>query len=137
MDTIRVVAGVNIVDIGGTPHILLGLKPNGNWEFPGGKVREGETDKKALEREWVEELSTIVKAGKIITTMMSRIYEVAFYRVDILHRDEETIPESVDHIEVEYHPLESQMSELTMNDANKAVLEQIYNEYGDKGSLME
>ena len=137
MDTIRVVAGVNLVDIGGTPHVLLGLKSSGNWEFPGGKVKEGESDKMALEREWIEELNTTVETGMKISTMMSSIYEVAFYNVELKHTDQESIPESVEHIEVQYHPLERSMGTLTMNDANRAILEQIYNEYGDKNAFME
>lgn len=132
MDTIRVVAGVNLVEIGGTPHILLGLKSSGNWEFPGGKVEEGESDKMALEREWIEELNTTVETGEKISTMVSSIYEVSFYNVKLKHTDQESIPESMEHIEVQYHPLEQSMGGLTMNDANKAVLEQIYNEYGDR-----
>lgn len=132
MDTIRVVAGVNLVEIGGTPHILLGLKSSGHWEFPGGKVEEGESDKMALEREWIEELNTTVETGEKISTMLSSIYEVSFYNVKLKHTDEESIPESIEHIEVQYHPLEQSMGGLTMNDANKAVLEQIYNEYGDR-----
>jgi 8-oxo-dGTP pyrophosphatase MutT (NUDIX family) len=137
MDTIRVVAGVNLVDIGGTPHVLLGLKSSGNWEFPGGKVEKGETDKMALEREWIEELNTTVGTGAKISTMMSSIYEVAFYNVELKHIDQESIPESIEHIEVQYHPLERSMGTLTMNDANRAILEQIYNEYGDKNTFME
>ena len=137
MDTIRVVAGVNLVDIGGTPHVLLGLKSSGNWEFPGGKVKEGESDKMALEREWIEELNTTVETGMKISTMMSSIYEVAFYNVELKHTDQESIPESIEHIEVQYHPLERSMGTLTMNDVNRAILEQIYNEYGDKNAFME
>ena len=69
--------------------------------------------------------------------MMSSIYEVAFYNVELKHTDQESIPESVEHIEVQYHPLERSMGTLTMNDVNRAILEQIYNEYGDKNAFME
>lgn len=36
----------------------------GKWEFPGGKVEDGETKEEALEREIVEEFNTMVKVGK-------------------------------------------------------------------------
>lgn len=39
----------------------------GKWEFPGGKVEPGETDKKALEREIKEELNVQISVGKLLT----------------------------------------------------------------------
>lgn len=38
----------------------------GAWEFPGGKVEEGESDEAALEREIMEEFNTVVSIGKKI-----------------------------------------------------------------------
>jgi 8-oxo-dGTP diphosphatase len=67
MKTIIVSAGVIIKKkkvlvtqrMKGAPHGLL-------WEFPGGKVKEGEDPKEALRRELKEELDVDVEVGKII-----------------------------------------------------------------------
>ena len=42
-------------------RVLLTQRPAGShlagqWEFPGGKIREGEDPEQALQREWLEEL---------------------------------------------------------------------------------
>ena len=59
----------------------------GRWEFPGGKVEPGETEKEAIEREIKEELSIDIKAIRYITnnifenpnkTIDLRLYECKY-----------------------------------------------------------
>ena len=45
----------------GDPNVM------GKWEFPGGKVKPDENEKKAIEREINEEFELTIKANEFIT----------------------------------------------------------------------
>lgn len=69
MKTIRVVAAVirEGNKIFATQRGYGDLK--GGWEFPGGKIEEGETPQDALKREILEELDTEISVGDLIDTI--------------------------------------------------------------------
>ena len=69
MKTIRVVAAVirNGDRIFATQRGYGDFK--GGWEFPGGKIEEGETTYEALVREIREELETEIVVGELIDTI--------------------------------------------------------------------
>jgi len=65
VDKLRVVAGL----IFSQNKILLGQRPDNGihaslWEFPGGKIKNGETPEEALIRELIEELSVSIVTSK-------------------------------------------------------------------------
>ncbi len=73
MKTVRVVAAVICNSIESKNRVFATARGygefKGGWEFPGGKIEEGETPQQAVVREIQEELNATVKVGDLIHTI--------------------------------------------------------------------
>lgn len=78
--TIRVVASIIMSD-----GMVFAAKRDygelkGYWEFPGGKIEEGESPKEALKREIEEELGTEIEVGEFF---MNEQYDYPSFHLDM------------------------------------------------------
>jgi len=82
------VAAVALID--GDGRVLLARRPAGKdmaglWEFPGGKVQEGETPEGALARELKEELGIDVDAACLAPVSFSSTNSADFHLLMLLY----------------------------------------------------
>lgn len=127
---IQVVAGINIKYVDNIPFVLLGLKPSGVWEFPGGKVENQESHSETMEREWIEELGVMVECeDEHFGHARNGVYEVWFYELDIKQDDyQDGEPTSKEHVEVMYFRLD-ECGGVEMNVINKTIINKLINKY--------
>ena len=126
----QVVAGIDIKYVDNIPFVLLGLKPSGVWEFPGGKVENNESHHEAMEREWIEELGVMVMIDEErFGRARNGVYEIYFYEVEIVQDEyQDGEPTSQEHVDVKYFRLD-ECDGIEMNQVNKTMLNKLTTKY--------
>ena len=126
----QVVAGIDIKYVDNIPFVLLGLKPSGVWEFPGGKVENDESHHEAMEREWIEELGVMVVIDEErFGRARNGVYEIYFYEVEIVQDEyQDGEPTSQEHVDVKYFRLD-ECDGIEMNRVNKTMLNKLTAKY--------
>lgn len=99
----------------------------GYWEFPGGKIEDGESDEEALRREFQEELSCAVHRSEHFQTLEweypDRVIELRFYFVDLPDQDWSSTSWPA-HSELKWYAVSEAMNECVLP-ANKKILEDL------------
>lgn len=125
MKTLLVTAGVIIEKkkvlvtqrMEGAPRGLL-------WEFPGGKVKEGEDPRDALRREFKEELDVDVEVGKIIEAVFHTYPEYPILLLAYHCRIKKGVPKPIGCRDLKWVSLK-ELTQLAMPPADKPILIQL------------
>lgn len=110
-----------------------GLVAGGLWEFPGGKLEEGENPRRGLERELEEELGVRARAGELLCSVpfegSSTSSELIVFRTELFSDDFQPI----DHDEILW--LEpGQMDESLFSKPDRPVVRLLVGRKGGPGT---
>ncbi|MNV13754.1 CTP pyrophosphohydrolase [compost metagenome] len=103
MDLITVVCGIIFKD---DLVLICRRKPEkslgGYWEFPGGKVEDGESNEESLRRELIEELNLKVKIKQHFFDTVHQYDNGAIELISFICETENIASESTDHDQLEW-----------------------------------
>jgi 8-oxo-dGTP diphosphatase len=94
------------------------------WEFPGGKVKDGEDPRKALERELAEELGVRAEAGTLFDVVFYRYPEYAVLLIAYQAKIVEGIPRPLECRDLRWVRPE-ELDELPMPPADEPLVRRL------------
>ncbi len=103
-------------------------KFKGLWEFPGGKVNKGESDKNCLERELTEELDIKTNTGKIFSEVN---FDYPNFSIHLLAYHSEIIegePKNLEHLEIKWVDI-SELSKYKFLEADIPIVNELITIY--------
>ncbi len=108
---------------------LFALRPQGkhladHWEFPGGKVEEGESQEQALAREIKEELGIEIKSPRFLTSVEHSDSKISINLSAYLCEDFFGEPENREHKSLRWTDLKS-AQDLHLGPADRKILNYI------------
>lgn len=112
-------------------RILIGKRKRGRfagrWEFPGGKVEEGEAPEECLKRELYEELGVAARVGELFLSTVHAYHHVT---IELLTYKAEILSGEIvlrDHTEIRWVPVPD-LPGYDFPEADKAVIEKLTKE---------
>ncbi|MBN9643682.1 (deoxy)nucleoside triphosphate pyrophosphohydrolase [Corynebacterium mendelii] len=99
-----------------------GMDMPGHWEFPGGKIEEGETPDKALVRELREELRVVAEVGDTITTTVHRYPDKTITLTTFACTLVNGVPQATEHSEIRWVTA-AEMAGLTWAPADREAVD--------------
>lgn len=127
MKTINVVAAIIVSD---DKRIFATQRGYGDykgwWEFPGGKIEEGESREEALKREIMEELACPIKVGKFFDTIEYDYPKFHLHMDCFLCSLDSVEPSLLEHMSAKWLKL-SELSEVRWLEADLSIIEKLKN----------
>jgi 8-oxo-dGTP diphosphatase len=101
---LRIIVGAAIIEDGRVLACARAAPPEvaGRWEFPGGKVEEGETEPEALIRECEEELGVKVEIGARVGADVLLAHGQAVLKVYLCRLLDDQTPQRLEHAELRW-----------------------------------